>query len=92
MIDLTNKKMLSVLMMAIWLIQLLVELVAFGIVWQLNMLPGKYMLILAVLLGALWLLTGGLLYDWNELPYVDLDREYWNQSINENLNLYGKQY
>ena len=62
MIDLTNKKMLSVLMMAIWLIQLLVELVALGIVWQLNMLPGKYMLILAVLLGALWLLTGGLLF------------------------------
>ena len=58
----TNKKMLSVLMMAIWLIQLLVELVALGIVWQLNMLPGKYMLILAVLLGALWLLTGGLLF------------------------------
>ena len=62
MIDLNNKKMLSVLMMAIWLIQLLVELAVFGIIWQLNMLPAKYMLILAVLLGMLWLLTGGLLF------------------------------
>ena len=62
MIDLRNKKILSVLMTAIWVIQLLVELIAFGIVWQLNMLPGKYMLIMAVVLGVLWLLTGGLLF------------------------------
>lgn len=58
----SNKKTLSVLTAAIWVIQLLVELVAFGIIWQLNMLPGKYMLILAVLLGLLWLFTGALLF------------------------------
>ena len=38
------------------------------------------------------MVTGGLLYDWNTLPGVDLTREYWNQSCNENLSLFGKQY
>ncbi len=33
-----------------------------------------------------------LLYDWQELPEIDLGREYWNQSCNENLTVFGKQY
>ena len=38
------------------------------------------------------MMAQGLLYDWNEIPNVDLSREYWNQSCNENLSIYGKQY
>lgn len=38
------------------------------------------------------LITDGLILDWNTIPTVDLSREYWNQSCNENLSLYGKQY
>ncbi|MBQ2709207.1 MAG: hypothetical protein IJF67_13150 [Clostridia bacterium] len=41
-------------------------------------------------LGAM--VTEELLYDWNTLPGVNLTREYWNQSCNEYLELYGKQY
>lgn len=38
------------------------------------------------------LITDGLICDWNTIPTVDLSREYWNQSCNENLSLYGKQF
>ncbi len=32
------------------------------------------------------------LMDWNELPYVDLDKEWWNPSATEVFNIGGKQY
>ena len=38
------------------------------------------------------LMSQNMVCDWNTLPSVDLTREYWNQSCNENLSLYGKQY
>ncbi len=38
------------------------------------------------------MLMGDLLYAWNDFTYVDLDREYWNQSCNESLTLFGKLY
>lgn len=62
MIFLKNKKMLSTLSVAIWLIQLLVEALTFMIVWKLNMLPGKYLGVVAALFALMWLLTGGLLF------------------------------
>ncbi len=38
------------------------------------------------------MVTEGLLYDWNQMPHVNLDAEYWNQSCNEQLSIYGKQF
>ena len=40
--------------------------------------------------GLQGLLTGNLIYDWNKIPYVDLTKPYWNQSILETLTVYGK--
>ena len=37
-------------------------------------------------------ITQGVLCDWNEIESVDLSREYWNQSCNDALSIYGKQY
>ena len=38
------------------------------------------------------MLGDGLLYDWNKLPSIDLDKPYWNQLCNSNLELDGKLY
>ena len=38
------------------------------------------------------MVTGGLLYNWNDLEYVDLDQPYWNQECNETLAVDGKQF
>lgn len=40
--------------------------------------------------GLQGLLQGGLIYDWNKIPYVDLTKPYWNQSILEQLTIGGK--
>ena len=39
--------------------------------------------------GLQGLLTGNLIYDWNNVPYVDLTKPYWNQSILEQLTIGG---
>ena len=57
-----NKKTMSMLMLAVWVAQLLAELLTFGIVWRLDMLPAKYLMIVAVLLGLMLLLTGAMLF------------------------------
>ncbi len=38
------------------------------------------------------MVASNLLYDWNELPHINMDREYWSQTINDALELFGKQY
>ena len=38
------------------------------------------------------LMSQNMVCDWNSSPSVDLSREYWNQSCNDNLSLFGKQY
>ena len=38
------------------------------------------------------MLTDGLLFDWNQLKYADLSKDYWNQSMNELMSLDGKLY
>lgn len=35
-------------------------------------------------------ITSGILYDWNELEYVDFDRPYWNSLAKDNLSIGGK--
>ena len=62
MIFLNSKKMLSTLTIAIWVVQLLAEVLTFGIIWQLDMLPGKYLIVVVVLFALMWLLTGGLFF------------------------------
>lgn len=57
-----SKKTLSVLLLVIWIMQLLVEALTFGIIWKLDMLPALYMTVVAVLFVLLWLLVGGLLF------------------------------
>ena len=56
-----NKKTMSKLMIAIWVVQLLAEALTFGIIWRLNMLPVKYLLIVAALFVIMLLVTGALL-------------------------------
>lgn len=57
-----NKKMLSMLLVIIWVAQFLVEALTFGVIWQLNLLPGVYMTVLAVLFVAVWVLPGILMF------------------------------
>ena len=57
-----QNKMLNVLLCVIWIAQLLIEVLTFGIIWKLEMLPTLYMTVAAVLFALLWLLTGGLLF------------------------------
>lgn len=33
------------------------------------------------------LIAGGYTYDWNQLPYVDFTKEWWNQSFNKELTI-----
>ena len=41
-------------------------------------------------IGVSSMVSDGLLYDWNSLPYIDLDKPYWNQSIRDALSINGK--
>ena len=54
--------MLSVLLTIIWVAQLLVEVLTFGVIFKLDMLPALYLVVLAVLLALLWALPGVLLF------------------------------
>ena len=54
--------MLNVLLCVIWIAQLLIEGLTFGIIWKLDMLPTLYMTVAAALFALLWLFTGGLLF------------------------------
>ena len=54
--------MLNVLLAIIWIAQLLIEGLTFGIVWKLDMLPVLYLAVIAVLLVLLWVLTGVLMF------------------------------
>ena len=54
--------MLSVLLTIIWVAQLLVEVLTFGVIFKLDMLPALYLVALAVLLVLLWALPGVLLF------------------------------
>ena len=42
--------------------------------------------------GVSSMVTSGLLYDWNDLVYCNLDKSYWNQNCNESLSINGHQY
>ena len=57
-----NEKTMSILTVTIWVAQLLAEALTFGIIWRLDMLPGKYLLVAAVLFVLMWLVTGALLF------------------------------
>jgi len=57
-----NEKTMSILTIAIWVVQLLAEALTFGIIWRLDMLPGKYLLVAAVLFALMLLATGALLF------------------------------
>ena len=57
-----NKKMLSVLLVIIWVAQFLVEALTFGVILQLNLLPTLYVMILAALFALVWVLPGVLLF------------------------------
>ena len=46
--------MLSVLLVIIWVAQLLVEALTFGVILQLNLLPTLYVMILAALFVLIW--------------------------------------
>ena len=54
--------MLNVLLAIIWIAQLLIEGLTFGIVWKLDMLPFLYLAVIAVLLVLFWVLTGFLMF------------------------------
>lgn len=58
----SNKKMLSVLLVIIWVAQLLVEMLTFGVIWNLNLLPTMYLLVLGGLFALVWVLPGILLF------------------------------
>lgn len=57
-----STKRLTIILAAAWVLQLAVEILTCLIVLGLDMLPGKYMILLAVVLLVLWLLTGALLF------------------------------
>lgn len=38
------------------------------------------------------LIAEGVFIDWNEVPYIDLDREWWSQDLVEELTINGKLY
>ena len=57
-----NEKTMSILTTVIWVVQLLAEALTFGIIWRLDMLPGKYLLVAVALFALMWLVTGALLF------------------------------
>lgn len=40
-------------------------------------------------LGIFEMVTGNMLYDWNDIPYIDLSKNYWNQTLNDTLAIQG---
>lgn len=38
------------------------------------------------------MLTSGSLYNWNDLPYIDFSKDYYNHNFNDALSVNGKQY
>lgn len=50
------------LLAIIWVAQLLVEVLTFGIVWKLDMLPALYMTVLAVVFALMWVVPGILMF------------------------------
>ncbi len=42
--------------------------------------------------GGFALITNHMVIDWNEVPYVDLTKPWWNQRINETLNIQDHQF
>lgn len=57
-----QNKLWNVVTVLIWLVQLAVELTTAAIVWRLNMIPDKYMLVLLALLAVLAVLPALLLF------------------------------
>lgn len=37
-------------------------------------------------------ITSHMILDWNEVPYINYEKPWWNQRINETINIMGKQY
>ena len=54
-------KLLNVILPAIWILQFVAELLTGLIVWRLDMIPGKYMILLLAALLVMWLLPGFLM-------------------------------
>lgn len=57
----TNKKLVSLLLTIIWIVQFLVEALTFSMIWHLDMLPTVFLTVLAVLFVLIWLVPGILL-------------------------------
>ena len=53
---------------------------------------GDYLFAMPCTIEAGMLSIEGLLYDLNEVPYIDLTREWWSQSFNEAVTIDGKTY
>ncbi len=45
-----------------------------------------------VIAGVADMALGNMLYDWNNLEYVDFSKDYWNKNCNDALALNGKQF
>lgn len=48
---------------------------------------GLYTISMHSLKGLTGIISGGYTYDWNKIPHVKMDEEYWNQSIREELTI-----
>lgn len=57
-----NKKMLSKICVIVSVFQFLAEALTFAIIWRLDMLPDKYLIVAAALFFLLWLLVAVLLF------------------------------
>ena len=53
-----SSKLLNVILILIWILTFVAELFAGLIVWRLDMLPGKYMILLTVLMAVVWVGIG----------------------------------
>lgn len=54
---------------------------------------GDYDLALAhTFIGLTGLISGGYLYDWNDVPVVDMSKPWWNDSIKDTLTINNKLY
>ncbi len=38
------------------------------------------------------MMTSGYLYDWNTLPYINMNQKYWNKEMNDQLSINGKAF
>lgn len=55
-----------------------------------SVLSGDHVYALAIVhpyIGLTKLISGGYVYNWNELPHVDFSKEWWNQSFNKELQI-----